>query len=46
MRAVTTAAQRHALLTGKLDEIRGRTAIIVDRYEASLDCDSADYSAR
>ena len=46
IRAMSTPDQRRLLLSGKLDEIRGRTAIVVDDYEASLDCDSADYSAR
>jgi hypothetical protein len=46
MRAVSTPAQRRLLLAGKLDEVRGRAAIVVDQYEASLDCDSAGYSAR
>jgi hypothetical protein len=46
MRAVSTPAQRRLLLAGKLDEVRGRAAIVVDQYEASLDCDSASYSAR
>jgi hypothetical protein len=46
MRAVSTPAQRQLLLSGKLDQVRGRAAIIVDQYEASLNCDSADYSAR
>lgn len=46
MRAVSTPDQRRLLLSGKLDEVRGRAAIVVDQYEASLDCDSADYSAR
>jgi hypothetical protein len=45
IRAVSTATQRRLLLSGKLDQVRGHTAIVVDRYEASLDCDSADYSA-
>ena len=43
--AISTPAERQSLLSGKLLEIRGRTAIVVDQYEASLDCDSADYSA-
>lgn len=46
MRAVSTPTQRKLLLSGKLDEVRGRAAIIVDHYEASFNCDSADYSAR
>lgn len=46
IRAIVSPAKRKLLLFGKLDEIRGRTAIIADEYEVSLDCDSADYSAR
>jgi hypothetical protein len=46
MRSVSTPTQRKLLLSGKLDEVRGRAAIVVDRFEASLNCDSADYSAR
>jgi hypothetical protein len=46
MRAVSTPAQRRLLLAGKLNEVRGRAAIVVDQYEASLECDSAGYSAR
>ncbi len=46
MRAVSTPTQRRLLLSGKLDEVRGHAAIVVDQYEASLNCDSADYSAR
>ena len=46
LRAVSTPTQRKLLLSGKLDEVRGRAAIVVDQYEAHLDCDSADYSAR
>jgi hypothetical protein len=43
--AISTSAERTALLSGKLVEVRGRAAIVVDRYEADLECDSADYSA-
>jgi hypothetical protein len=46
IRSIVPPAKRKLLLSGKLDEVRGRTAIIVNRYEASLNCDSADYSAR
>jgi hypothetical protein len=46
IRAMSTPYQRQLLLGGKLDQIRGHAAIVVDRYEASLDCDSAGYSAR
>jgi hypothetical protein len=43
---ITTPDERQRLLSGKLDEIRGRAALVVDQYEAGLDCDSANYSAR
>ncbi len=46
MRSVSTPAQRQLLLSGKLAEVRGRAAILVDHFEAGLDCDSANYSAR
>lgn len=45
IQALTTPAKRRLLMSSKLDEIRGRTAIWADRYEAGLDCDSANYSA-
>src|SRR4051812_31602179 len=44
--AISTSAERKLLLSGKLNEIRGRAAIVVDQYEAGLECDSANYSAR
>jgi hypothetical protein len=46
MRSISTPAQRKLLLSGRLDEVRGRAAIVVDDFEAGLDCDSANYSAR
>jgi hypothetical protein len=44
--AISKSTERKALLSGKLTEIRGHAAIIVDRYEAGLECDSANYTAR
>jgi len=46
LRSISTPAQRKSLLSGRLDQVRGHAAIVVDHFEASLDCDSADYSAR
>ena len=44
--SVSSADERRMLLSGKLDEIRGHAALLVDEFEAGLDCDSANYSAR
>jgi len=44
--AVTAAADRRALLLGKRDEVTGRIAIVVDDFQAGLDCDSANFSAK
>jgi len=46
IRSVTTIDERKRLLAGRLRDIRGHAALLVDRYEAGLDCDSANYSAR
>jgi hypothetical protein len=46
IRTISTADERRRLLSGELDEIRGRTTLVLDHFEAGLDCDSADYSAR
>jgi hypothetical protein len=46
IRSITTATERQRLMSGEIDEIRGRAALVVDHYEAGLDCDSANYSAR
>jgi hypothetical protein len=45
-RAVGTSAQRTALRSGKLDNLHGRVAIVVDHFQAAIVCDSASYSAR
>ena len=44
--AISTSAERRSLLSGKVGEIRGRTAIVIDQYELGLECDSANYTAR
>jgi hypothetical protein len=46
IRTISTADERRRLLSGELDEIRGRATLVLDHFEADLDCDSADYSAR
>ncbi|MFL6751884.1 MAG: hypothetical protein ACJ8FL_01455 [Sphingomicrobium sp.] len=46
IRSVSTADERKRLLAGTLMELRGHAAVVVDHYEASLECDSASYSAR
>ena len=46
IRSVSTANERRQLLAGKLQEIRGHAKLVIDRYEAALECDSASYSAR
>lgn len=43
---VTAAADRRALLSGKRDEVTGRIAVVVDDFQAGLDCDSANFSAK
>jgi hypothetical protein len=44
--SASSDGERQRLLSGQLDEIRGRAALVIDRFEAGLDCDSANYSAR
>ena len=46
IRSVSTVDERKRLLAGILMEIRGHAAIVVDHYEATLECDAASYSAR
>lgn len=46
IRSITTPQERQMLLSLKLNEIKGRAALVVDQFEAGLDCDSANYSAR
>jgi hypothetical protein len=45
-RAIATRQQRVALRTGKLSELRGRVAIVVDEFATGIECDSVYYSAR
>jgi hypothetical protein len=45
-RTIGTAAQRASLLRGRISELHGHIAINVDDFEASIVCDSANYSAR
>jgi hypothetical protein len=45
--SLATREQKAALLSGKLDDVRGRIAITVDDYSADFGCDySPYYSAR
>ena len=44
--AVIGAAERKALLAGKVSDIRKRVSLKVDDFRLGLDCDSAFYSAR
>lgn len=46
IRSVSTPDERKRLLAGTLTDIRGHAAIVVDHYEAALECDAASYSAR
>lgn len=43
---VTSPRQRAALLTGKASDFRGHISIVVDEFQTSLECDSANFSAR
>jgi hypothetical protein len=43
--AITTPAERAELVSGRLPEIKGRIAIVVDHFVTSLDCDSANFGA-
>jgi hypothetical protein len=45
-RAIATPKQKAALLSGKLPEIRGHIAVVVDDFQTAIECDSASYSAR
>ena len=44
--AVVGAAERKALLAGKVSDVRKRVSLKVDDFRLGLDCDSAFYSAR
>lgn len=43
---VLTADERAALLAGKVDSVRKHVSIVVDDFSASIECDSASYTAR
>ena len=43
--SITTAQQRADLASGKLPDVHGRISIVVDHFETSLDCDSANFGA-
>jgi hypothetical protein len=44
--AVIRAAERKALLAGKVAEVRKRVSLQVDEFRLGIDCDSASYQAR
>lgn len=44
-RKIVSPAERAAILSGKLDDIRRHVAIVVNDFRAGIDCDSASYSA-
>ena len=44
--AVIGKAEREALLSGKLADVRKRVALKVDDFRLGIDCDSASYTAR
>jgi hypothetical protein len=46
MHAISTAEERIALRAGRLSEVRGRIAIIVDDFTVSGECDSVTNTAR
>jgi hypothetical protein len=43
-RSIGTAAERRALKGGKLSDIHGRITILVDHFDAGIECDGATYS--
>ena len=46
VRTFTTPSQRAALRSGKLADVRGRIAIVVDHFETGIECDSTTFTAR
>jgi hypothetical protein len=44
--AVAPGAQLQKLKAGKVDLVRGRVTIVADDYQASIECDTAGFSAR
>jgi hypothetical protein len=45
-RAIGSPGERRALRSGKLDDIHGRITILVDHFDAAIECDGATYLAR
>jgi hypothetical protein len=43
---IVTRNERAALLAGKVPDVRKHVAIVVDDFQAGIECDSAFYSAR
>ena len=43
---VVTPDERAAIFAGKVDSIRKHVSIVVDDFNASIECDSASYDAR
>lgn len=46
VRRITTLKQRADIKSQRVPDIRGRITIVVEEFEAGLDCDSANFSAR
>jgi hypothetical protein len=44
--AIATPRQHAALRSGKIKDLRGRTAIVVDHFETGIECDTANFRAR
>lgn len=44
--AVIRAAERKALIAGKVADVRKRVSLKVDEFRLGIDCDSASYQAR
>ena len=45
-RAIATPRQHAALLAGKIPNLNGRIALLVDDFQTGLECDSATFTAR
>ena len=43
---IVTGKERAALMAGKIPDVRRHVAIVVDDFQAGIECDSAFYSAR
>lgn len=46
LRAIVGPRQRAKLRSGKIDEVRGRIALVVDEFNTGIECDGEVYSAR